>query len=372
MYTNSSGAESGSYSLTFLGKKVGRHHSVAPAGKQRKYKTHQQLEKHLHSKMAYIHLHPCVHFSIRYQIICCRSCSEWWTGEVRRGLNISAAWLPLLWSSGAVSVSEQMYTLFLAGPGWRSGHEGRPGPREPHLRAHMLTDLRMHTNAAEQLVSLSVADIFCVVFQFCMCACVFTWRARLLSYIKTGLVPALCHCKLHHLQPRCFHYLKATALLLQLLFSISSTSIHILCYLKIIHATIICLFVWDPGVALSCISLHICTAYLNWLYNTHNMHHLYVELFSGAWETTNRSTCPEDPVASLRPGRLPVAAQVLQDLPGSVPELKDERPGPIIHNTQFDQYEDSTGGQTSRPLHTLMHTHTQCKQYFSRFFAQDK
>lgn len=35
MHVNSSGAENGSYSLTFLGKKVGRHHSVAPAGRQR-------------------------------------------------------------------------------------------------------------------------------------------------------------------------------------------------------------------------------------------------------------------------------------------------------------------------------------------------
>ncbi|XP_044053142.1 kinesin-like protein KIN-14I isoform X2 [Siniperca chuatsi] len=61
-----------------------------------------------------------------------------------------------------------------------------------------------------------------------------------------------------------------------------------------------------------------------------------------AWETTNRSTCPEDPVVSLRTGRVPLAAQVLEDLPGSVPELTDERPCPIIHNTQFDQYEDST------------------------------
>lgn len=42
MYVNSSGAENGSYSLTFLGKKVGRRHMVAPAGKQCKYKTHQK------------------------------------------------------------------------------------------------------------------------------------------------------------------------------------------------------------------------------------------------------------------------------------------------------------------------------------------
>lgn len=61
-------------------------------------------------------------------------------------------------------------------------------------------------------------------------------------------------------------------------------------------------------------------------------------------------------MVSLRPGRVPVAAQALEDLPGSVPELTDERPCPIIHNTQFDQYEDNTAGQTSRLPHT--HTHT--------------
>ncbi|XP_074525823.1 putative LOC110439812 homolog [Halichoeres trimaculatus] len=61
-----------------------------------------------------------------------------------------------------------------------------------------------------------------------------------------------------------------------------------------------------------------------------------------AWEPTNSSTCPEDPTVSLRPGRIPVAALVPEDLPGSVPELEDERPCPIIHNTQLDQYEDRT------------------------------
>ncbi|XP_033947136.1 uncharacterized protein [Pseudochaenichthys georgianus] len=61
-----------------------------------------------------------------------------------------------------------------------------------------------------------------------------------------------------------------------------------------------------------------------------------------AWETTNRSNFPEDLELSSRPGRAPVSAShVLEDLPGSVPELKDERPCPIIHNTQFDPYEDS-------------------------------
>ncbi|KAI3371893.1 hypothetical protein L3Q82_006766 [Scortum barcoo] len=67
----------------------------------------------------------------------------------------------------------------------------------------------------------------------------------------------------------------------------------------------------------------------------------------GAWETTNRSTCPEDPVVSLRPRRVPVAVQVLGDLPGSVPELMDERPCPIIHNTQ---YEESTAGSSESQL----------------------
>lgn len=78
---------------------------------------------------------------------------------------------------------------------------------------------------------------------------------------------------------------------------------------------------------------------------------MHVTFFSGAWETTNRSTCIEDPAVSLRPGRVPVPAQAL-DLPGSVPELTDERPCPIIHTTQ---YEDSTAGQTSKapsPPHT--------------------
>ncbi|XP_074495908.1 putative LOC110439812 homolog [Sebastes fasciatus] len=88
-----------------------------------------------------------------------------------------------------------------------------------------------------------------------------------------------------------------------------------------------------------------------------------------AWETTNRSTCPEDPVLSSRPGRVPVTAQVLGDLPGSVPELKDERPCPIIHNTQFDQYEDNTAGQTSRQRPLSSHTCSHCRRY--RSIAED-
>lgn len=49
---------------------------------------------------------------------------------------------------------------------------------------------------------------------------------------------------------------------------------------------------------------------------------------------------------SSRAGQVPVAVQVLEDLPGSVQELRDERPCPIIHNAQFDQHEDNTAGQT--------------------------
>ncbi|XP_030000083.1 putative LOC110439812 homolog [Sphaeramia orbicularis] len=64
-----------------------------------------------------------------------------------------------------------------------------------------------------------------------------------------------------------------------------------------------------------------------------------------AWETTNRTTCPDDPGVSLRPGRVAATAPVLEDLPGSVPEMRDERPRPVIHNTQFDQYKDSTAGK---------------------------
>ena len=42
MYVNTSATTSGSYSLTFLGKKVGRHQSVAPAGKQSKCTADQE------------------------------------------------------------------------------------------------------------------------------------------------------------------------------------------------------------------------------------------------------------------------------------------------------------------------------------------
>lgn len=68
-------------------------------------------------------------------------------------------------------------------------------------------------------VTLAVAEngwpnVMCVVLQFYICACVFTWPACrglwvLIRYIKSGLMPALCYCKLYRLLSRCFHYLKA-------------------------------------------------------------------------------------------------------------------------------------------------------------------
>ncbi|KAM3837914.1 uncharacterized protein ACN63O_023580, partial [Diretmus argenteus] len=62
-----------------------------------------------------------------------------------------------------------------------------------------------------------------------------------------------------------------------------------------------------------------------------------------AWETTNRSTCPEEPVGSSRVGHAPVAVSMLDDLPGSVPDLREEvrhqRPCPV-HNTHLDQDPD--------------------------------
>lgn len=95
MYVNSPGAESGSYSLTFLGKKVGRHRSVAPAGKQCEFKNKVPL------LMAFIHMHGenSILIFLLYLISCKNradrgDCGQ--TDEVGHGLNISAAWLPPL------------------------------------------------------------------------------------------------------------------------------------------------------------------------------------------------------------------------------------------------------------------------------------
>ncbi|KAM8887381.1 uncharacterized protein AB9W97_013989 [Spinachia spinachia] len=61
-----------------------------------------------------------------------------------------------------------------------------------------------------------------------------------------------------------------------------------------------------------------------------------------AWETTDRSNCPEGPVSSSRPVRAPVTAQVLQDLPGCIPELKDK--SAIVDDAQLDEHTNSTAG----------------------------
>ncbi|XP_076020795.1 putative LOC110439812 homolog [Genypterus blacodes] len=68
-----------------------------------------------------------------------------------------------------------------------------------------------------------------------------------------------------------------------------------------------------------------------------------------AWEKTT-STCPEEPNVSSQAGRVPAAAPVMEDLPGSVPELRDESPCPIIHNTHFDQHGDETTGSSESQL----------------------
>lgn len=69
-------------------------------------------------------------------------------------------------------------------------------------------------------------------------------------------------------------------------------------------------------------------------------------------------------MVSLRPGRALVAAQAPEDLPGSVPEARDEKPCPAIHNQQFGQYDDAAAGQTSNPppyTHLQTHTHKTIK-----------
>lgn len=98
MYVNSPGAEGGSYSLTFLGKKVGRHRSVAPAGKQCEFKNKVPL------LMAFICMHGensiLVFFFLLLYLISHKNRADrgYWgqTDEVGHGLNISAAWLPPL------------------------------------------------------------------------------------------------------------------------------------------------------------------------------------------------------------------------------------------------------------------------------------
>ncbi|XP_077942985.1 uncharacterized protein kifl [Gasterosteus aculeatus] len=67
-----------------------------------------------------------------------------------------------------------------------------------------------------------------------------------------------------------------------------------------------------------------------------------------AWATTDRSDCHDGPVSSSRPGRAPVTAHVQEDLPGSIPELKDE--SAIVDNTQLEQHTGSTAGVSEKKV----------------------
>ncbi|XP_070293052.1 uncharacterized protein [Salvelinus sp. IW2-2015] len=64
-----------------------------------------------------------------------------------------------------------------------------------------------------------------------------------------------------------------------------------------------------------------------------------------AWETTTRSPYPEVTVRSSRVDNAPLAVSVLEELPGSVPDLREEakhhQPCPVVHSTHLDQELDS-------------------------------
>ncbi|XP_062307203.1 uncharacterized protein si:dkey-96l17.6 isoform X2 [Osmerus eperlanus] len=59
-----------------------------------------------------------------------------------------------------------------------------------------------------------------------------------------------------------------------------------------------------------------------------------------AWETTTLSPCPEDTVGSLRGRPAPVTVSLVEELPGSVPDLREEvvhQQPCTVHNTHLDQ-----------------------------------
>ncbi|XP_029618203.1 uncharacterized protein LOC115199850 [Salmo trutta] len=64
-----------------------------------------------------------------------------------------------------------------------------------------------------------------------------------------------------------------------------------------------------------------------------------------AWETTTRSPYPEVTVRSSRVDNTPLAVSVLEELPGSVPDLREEakhhQPCPVVHSTHLDQELDT-------------------------------
>ncbi|MED6267230.1 hypothetical protein CHARACLAT_010050, partial [Characodon lateralis] len=65
-----------------------------------------------------------------------------------------------------------------------------------------------------------------------------------------------------------------------------------------------------------------------------------------AWETTIGST--KEPVMLSKTAHVAVTEQELGNLPGSVPELKEERPSPKFHNLQFQQYGNTLPGVSEK------------------------
>ena len=93
---------------------------------------------------------------------------------------------------------------------------------------------------------------------------------------------------------------------------------------------------------------------------------------SGAWETTTLSPCPEDTVGSLRGRPAPVTVSLVEELPGSVPDLREEvvhQQPCTVHNTHLDQDQDR--GQTNRPhIHPHPSPSTLTQMMLSREFTQ--
>ncbi|CAL8248699.1 unnamed protein product [Merluccius merluccius] len=72
-----------------------------------------------------------------------------------------------------------------------------------------------------------------------------------------------------------------------------------------------------------------------------------------AWETTNRSSGVEESTVSSRVVHAPVAGATLEDLPGSVPDLREEPRGLRacpVYSTRIDQDPDNTAGQPHKAL----------------------
>ncbi|KAK7934228.1 hypothetical protein WMY93_005124 [Mugilogobius chulae] len=63
-----------------------------------------------------------------------------------------------------------------------------------------------------------------------------------------------------------------------------------------------------------------------------------------AWEATSPTS--EEPGVSPRPIHVKSTAAVLEELPGSVPERREDRPHPKAHNTQVEHYRENRKGVT--------------------------